>query len=204
MFHGDMDFNQSVNARRLDGRRLYEIQIDNPGWPNPYTGGSVRPRSRRIVDYPLLAETYYPFQIGIERSLPKNLFVNLSYQRIRGMRSIRNRDINAPLPDTHIRPNPEEGQITIYEHNGLSVHHHIKASMRQRFSIFNVTANYEYYTGWNDQGTGAGFGGCAIALVPERETAELAKACERTFAGRGFEEPAFYEFVPSAGAELSR
>ena len=52
--------------------------------------------------------------------------------------------------------------------------------------------------------TGAGFGGCAIALVPESETAELAKACERAFAGRGFEEPAFYEFVPSAGAELAR
>jgi hypothetical protein len=159
IFHGDMDFNQTVNARRLDGRRLYEIQIDNPGWPNPYTTGSVRPRSRRTVDYPLLAETYYPFQIGIERSLPKNLFVTLSYQRIRGIRLIRNRDVNAPLPGTTIRPNPEEGQVAMYQHNGLSTHHHIKASMRQRFSIFNLTANYAYYTGWNDQGTGAGFGG---------------------------------------------
>jgi galactokinase len=52
--------------------------------------------------------------------------------------------------------------------------------------------------------TGAGFGGCAIALVPEGETADLTKACERAFAGRGFEEPAFYEFVPAAGAELAR
>jgi galactokinase len=52
--------------------------------------------------------------------------------------------------------------------------------------------------------TGAGFGGCAIALVPEVETAALTKACEREFAGREFEEPAFYEFVPAAGAELAR
>ena len=52
--------------------------------------------------------------------------------------------------------------------------------------------------------TGAGFGGCAIAVVPGSKTAELAKACERAFAGCGFEEPAFYEFVPSAGAELTR
>ena len=52
--------------------------------------------------------------------------------------------------------------------------------------------------------TGAGFGGCAIALVPEGETAALTQACEQAFAGHGFEEPAFYEFVPAAGAELVR
>jgi galactokinase len=52
--------------------------------------------------------------------------------------------------------------------------------------------------------TGAGFGGCAIALVPENDTDALARACEQTFAERGFEEPAFYEFVPAAGAELVR
>ena len=51
--------------------------------------------------------------------------------------------------------------------------------------------------------TGAGFGGCAIALVPEDETAALTNACEQAFARNGFEEPAFYEFVPAAGAEIA-
>jgi galactokinase len=51
--------------------------------------------------------------------------------------------------------------------------------------------------------TGAGFGGCAIALVPEDETAALTKACQRAFASSQFEEPAFYEFVPAAGAEIA-
>jgi galactokinase len=51
--------------------------------------------------------------------------------------------------------------------------------------------------------TGAGFGGCAIALVPKDETAALTKACERAFANSQFEEPAFYEFVPAAGAEIA-
>ena len=51
--------------------------------------------------------------------------------------------------------------------------------------------------------TGAGFGGCAIALVPEDETAALTNACEQAFARSMFEEPTFYEFVPAAGAELA-
>src|SRR5918992_6173047 len=51
--------------------------------------------------------------------------------------------------------------------------------------------------------TGAGFGGCAIALVPEDETAALTKACEQAFARNGFEKPAFYEFVPAGGAEIA-
>jgi galactokinase len=50
--------------------------------------------------------------------------------------------------------------------------------------------------------TGAGFGGCAIALVPAGLTGEVAEACGRAFAEAGFEEPAFYEFVPAAGAEV--
>jgi galactokinase len=51
--------------------------------------------------------------------------------------------------------------------------------------------------------TGAGFGGCATALVPEDKTAALTSACEQAFARSGFEEPAYYEFVPAAGAEVA-
>ena len=51
--------------------------------------------------------------------------------------------------------------------------------------------------------TGAGFGGCAIALVPESETDTLTEACKQAFAEQVFEEPAFYQFVPAAGAELA-
>jgi galactokinase len=52
--------------------------------------------------------------------------------------------------------------------------------------------------------TGAGFGGCAIALVPSGEASGLARTVRETFARRGFEEPAFYEFLPVAGAEVVR
>ena len=50
--------------------------------------------------------------------------------------------------------------------------------------------------------TGAGFGGCAIALMPSGDTGTLANACRQVFSARGFEEPEFYEFAPAAGAEV--
>jgi galactokinase len=51
--------------------------------------------------------------------------------------------------------------------------------------------------------TGAGFGGCAVALVNAADTGALASSVRRVFEERGFEEPAFYEFRPAAGAEIA-
>jgi galactokinase len=52
--------------------------------------------------------------------------------------------------------------------------------------------------------TGAGFGGCAIALIPESRADRVKSACKQDFEAADFEEPVFYEFVPAAGAELAR
>ncbi len=50
--------------------------------------------------------------------------------------------------------------------------------------------------------TGAGFGGCAIALIAESETDALAASARHRFEEEGFKEPAFYEFRPASGAEV--
>jgi hypothetical protein len=86
----------------------------------------------------------------VERSLPRNLFVTVAYDFNRGMKPTRTRDINAPLPGTGVRPFPNEGQVIQEQSSGLSSHRHLKATMRQRFSIFNITANYTYYEGKSD------------------------------------------------------
>ena len=51
--------------------------------------------------------------------------------------------------------------------------------------------------------TGAGFGGCAIALVAASEADTLADFTRRRFEGKGFKAPAFYEFKPVSGAEVA-
>jgi galactokinase len=50
--------------------------------------------------------------------------------------------------------------------------------------------------------TGAGFGGCAIALIKQEDADELKPTVEQNFAERGFKEPIFYVFRPAAGAEV--
>jgi galactokinase len=51
--------------------------------------------------------------------------------------------------------------------------------------------------------TGAGFGGCAIALVPSALVESVSSAVSTAYRERGFVEPVFYVFRPSPGAELA-
>jgi galactokinase len=50
--------------------------------------------------------------------------------------------------------------------------------------------------------TGAGFGGCAIALVSPEALASVTGAVADAYAARGFGPPMFYRFWPVAGAEI--
>jgi galactokinase len=52
--------------------------------------------------------------------------------------------------------------------------------------------------------TGAGFGGCAIALAPVELVDAISEAISAAFAVRGFTAPQFYTFDASQGAQLAR
>jgi galactokinase len=49
--------------------------------------------------------------------------------------------------------------------------------------------------------TGAGFGGCAVALAPASHVDSIREETIRRFADARFKEPGFYTFKPAAGAE---
>ncbi len=50
--------------------------------------------------------------------------------------------------------------------------------------------------------TGAGFGGCALALIRSEDAGVLALSVRHYFEARGFKQPVFYPFQPEAGAEV--
>lgn len=51
--------------------------------------------------------------------------------------------------------------------------------------------------------TGAGFGGCALALIRSEDTEVLALSVRHYFEACGFTQPVFYSFQPEAGAEVA-
>ena len=84
------------------------------------------------------------------KSLPRNLFLTLGFDYSRGVRLLRSRNLNAPFSGEALRPDPQEGNIYQLESTGASTDKTFKIGMRQRFSIFNVTANYTLASAYND------------------------------------------------------
>jgi hypothetical protein len=110
-------------ALRVDGRQQRDLVIQNPGFPDPTSGGAavtLQP-SRIEVDpdlrLPYIAQT----SIGIEQSLPHNLRLMSQYFYRCGLHQLRGRNLNAPL--NGIRPDSTAGNITRIESSANSFNH---------------------------------------------------------------------------------
>ena len=80
-------------------------------------------------------------------------------------------------------------------------------SMRDDFeiSIPELDTFVELATAYDALGarlTGAGFGGCAIALMKHEDVEGLKSTVLQNFEERGFKEPVFYVFQPAYGAQV--
>jgi hypothetical protein len=139
------------NQLRGDGRRQYDIVIDEPFYDpanlDPFQSGSVTvpPASIRVTDRELAAPYEVFSSISIEKTFFKNLFISAKYDHSRGVHQYRNRDMNAPLPGETEKPDSTRGNIWNLESTAFFRNHNIGLNLRERFSIFNITANYNYY-----------------------------------------------------------
>ena len=164
---------------RLDGKHQYEIVIDNPSYPDPLLSGSIRTTfpSVRVID-PDLVNPFANHVMGsYERTFLSNLFISVSYDYSRVVHRARNRNLNAAMDITStvprsctpgqsaatcLRPDPSRGNIINLESTGGQAQHQARFNFRQRFSIFNVSANYQFMIGHADTtaaGNLAGGGG---------------------------------------------
>ena len=82
---------------------------------------------------------------------------------------LRLRDLNAPVDitapvlrsctkdqsrETCVRPDPTKEEILNLEGTRAAVNHSLRLTYRQRFSIFNVSANYQFQRAYSDGGPG--------------------------------------------------
>jgi hypothetical protein len=159
MFYSRVALNHLATQRRLDGTRQLEIIIDGPSYPDPFLSGRLRERrpSVRVIDPDLHNGHLSTAMISVERTFSGNLWVAAMFDYGRESGRLRLRDMNAPFDttapvlrscvatqnaETCVRPDPGRGQLLSLESTGLLRAPMLRLNMRERFSIFNVSAEY--------------------------------------------------------------
>jgi hypothetical protein len=130
---------ETVTLRRLlyDGLRIRELVIAQPGFPNPFIGGQTAtpPPSVVRMDGNLRAPYVTQASVGIERELWNRSLLAVEYQALRGVRLLRSRNLNAPLPvsvATGRRPDPDFLNVNQVESSALMRSHALGATYRGR------------------------------------------------------------------------
>ena len=159
IFYRRMEIDTVENQQRLDGTRQFEIVVDNPSYPDPFQAGTVRNTlpSIRVMDPNVVAPYVNVVMIQFERTFLTNLFLRASYDYQREYHRLRLRNLNAPLDitapfprscspaqsaETCVRPDPGRGDVVSVESSANQLRHALRLNYRQRFSIFNLSANY--------------------------------------------------------------
>jgi hypothetical protein len=137
---------------RVDGERQRDRIITNPGFPNPFSGGTavLQPPSRIQTDPNIDIPYIIQSSIGLETT-PFKLFrltTNYSYQR--GVHMLRGKNLNAPVGG--VRPTPTIGNITNIESTGYLGAHRVTIGIGPAKFVngFFWSANYLWMKNTNE------------------------------------------------------
>jgi hypothetical protein len=100
-----------LDARRLNGIVQQQYVVSFPNFfPNIPPVSELQQFARagitRVIDQNLKNPYLFQTNIGIERSLPRNITLGVNYNRTTGINQLRSRNINTPLPGTYNPFNP--------------------------------------------------------------------------------------------------
>jgi Carboxypeptidase regulatory-like domain len=142
MFYDRFSLNSTLNADRYNGINQQQYIITAPAfYPNipslAVLGANPATQAIREVDSHLRAPYIIQSALTLERQLPKNTTLAVTYTNAHGLHELRTADINAPLPGTYtgpgtgIFPYPGHGPIFLMGSSGL---------YNQNQLIFNVNS----------------------------------------------------------------
>jgi hypothetical protein len=166
MYYERMGVNRVAEQRRYDGIQQYEIVIDKPLYPDPFSGAlrNTFP-SIRVSDPHLNTPVNYATMVTVEKTFRRTMLLTAmyDYQKVRGRFIMR--DLNQPLDvriatpapctletpaDSCLRPDATRGSVLNLTNQSFENTHTVRLSMRDRFSVFNVTGNYVYQNRFED------------------------------------------------------
>ena len=143
VFYNWLDSSVVEQTLRVDGVRQRDRIIQNPGYPNPLTGGTqtILPPSKTTLAEDLQMPSVRQFSIGLQRQMDGLGMLMVNYFHQRGVHQLRGHNINVPV--NGVRPDPQFGNINQVEStapsrtNGLSINLNIMKPQKRFFSAFN-------------------------------------------------------------------
>lgn len=133
------------NTVRQDGFHQYDTIIRNPGYPDPYAGGTIVATAPSIVQVgsDLSMPSVRRFSVGVEQQVLSWLRMRANYFNQYGWNQFRSRNVNDPV--LGVRPDPTMGNITYLEttgtaeSQGLDVNFNFNYQPRRLFGVLGYT-----------------------------------------------------------------
>ncbi len=147
MFYDRFDESLTLSAKRQNGVNQQQFVVPNPDFfptvPSLATLTANRQtQAIRVVDSALQAPYMAQTAFSLERQLPKNMTMSMTYTNSIGVHTLRSRNINAPLPGTYdpavpnsgTRPYPGVGNLYLYESSGRFRQNQVTVNINSRIS----------------------------------------------------------------------
>ena len=120
-----------ADVLRSDPARTRQLLIANPGYPDPFEGGTLEsPRPANIVRFAEALRSPYSmhYSAGVEWKAAERSTVTLTYSGARGVKLFRSRDWNAPRDG--VRPDPSIAILRVVEGPASMTNHALEAGWR--------------------------------------------------------------------------
>jgi hypothetical protein len=129
----DQGFN-NISGNISNSARSTAVTVLNPGYPDPYAGGTISPTKPSLtVAAPVIdTPSTRTLSAGVRRELASGFAVGVDYVRALGYQLFNAIDTNAPLPGTAVRPNANYLRIVQYETTGRSWSNALLMSVERR------------------------------------------------------------------------
>ncbi len=162
VFYDRFDDSLTLSALRYNGINQQQFVIRNPDFyptvPEVTTLiADSRPQTIREVASTLRAPYIIQSAIGVERQLPFNSTIAVTFTNSRGLHMLRSRNINAPYPGTTTKPYPDLGILSLYESSGILNQNQLLVNLNTRMtrSVMLFTGYVLNYAKSNTDGAGA-------------------------------------------------
>lgn len=161
IFYNRVGEDVTLNATRFNGTNQQQFLVTSPAVldlfplvpPIDALDAFAQPQIRRVISDDLQTWRSLRFMFTVERSLPANIKLSLTYSHARTNRTMRVVNINAPLggtfipgiPSSGVRPlGADAGNVFEYQSTGRSVSNNLSVNVNANMKKVQFWAGYSF------------------------------------------------------------